>query len=259
MNSSECFDFELLGQATFGRRVDYHATIGSTNDRAKQLAAEPACPTPLLVLAGRQTAGRGRGQNRWWSSAGSLTFSLLVGPETLADDPRRLPLSSLAVAVAVVDALATRLGPSRLGLHWPNDVLADGRKIAGILIEIAAGRRPVIGIGLNSNNSLQGAPDDVRRRATSLRELSGREQDQTELLLDLLVALEGRFSELRESYQRVCQAADRLCLDRGHRVTVEQGSAHITGRCEGIGDEGGLVIHTASGPRNVMTGHCRRL
>jgi len=252
--SDSPFDFQRLSQAAFGRRIDYHPSIGSTNDRAKQLAADPACPTPLLVLAQRQTAGRGRGSHRWWSSEGSLTFSLLLRADTVPDDPRQAPLCSLAAALAVADALAPRLHPLPVGIHWPNDVMAADRKLAGILIEIAAGRRHIIGIGVNSNNRFDQAPDDVRRSAASLIELTGGAHDQSELLLDLLVALEKRLAELRASPAKTSHAADRLCLQRGRMLAIEQGSLRIEGRCAGIGADGSLLLDTADGRHAIACG-----
>ena len=83
---------------------------------------------PLLVVADRQTAGRGRGANRWWTGPGALAFSLLVDGRTVGADRSRSPLVALAAAVAVVDTVAPLLPAHQVGIHWPNDVLVAERK-----------------------------------------------------------------------------------------------------------------------------------
>jgi hypothetical protein len=125
---------DRLLQETFVARVECHQTLGSTNDRARQCAAEGG-PLPLLVLAENQTSGRGRGSNRWWTGPGSLAFSLLLDAADLRIERSRSPLVALAAAVAVAETVAHRLPDRQVGIHWPNDVFADNRKLAGILVE----------------------------------------------------------------------------------------------------------------------------
>jgi BirA family biotin operon repressor/biotin-[acetyl-CoA-carboxylase] ligase len=252
------FQLETIRSTRFGQHIDYHAAIDSTNDEAKRRAAEPGCPLPLLVLAERQTAGRGRGGNRWWSAEGCLMFSLALGPDRLPDDRQHAALAALASALAVVDAVAPRLPGQSVGIHWPNDVVVAERKLCGILIEVAAARRHVIGIGVNTNNLFADAPDEIRRRATSLRELSGQWHDRTTLLVELLKALEQRLAELMHTPLATARRANALCLQRGQTLTVAVGQTQIVGLCEGIGDDGALVLQTAAGRRMLTSGSvCR--
>ena len=102
-------DIDRILRETFVARAEYHPSIGSTNDRAAECAAQGAGEMPLLVVADRQTAGRGRGANRWWTGPGALAFSLLVDGRTVGADGGRSPLVALAAAVAVVDAVAPLL------------------------------------------------------------------------------------------------------------------------------------------------------
>src|SRR5690606_15388684 len=121
---------------TFVRHVEQHVEIGSTNDRALELAADPELPTPAIVLTERQTAGRGRGANVWQSRPGALTFSLLIDPPAgLA--PERVPLVSLAAGLAAREAIASAAPGHIAKVKWPNDVYLDGRKVCGILTEVA--------------------------------------------------------------------------------------------------------------------------
>ena len=245
-------------------RVEYHPTVDSTNDRAAQCAAQGAVDLPLLVVADEQTAGRGRGANRWWSSAGSLAFSLLVDAQTVAADEDRSPLVALAAAVAVVDCVAALLLTHQVGIHWPNDVHvriakseadAADRKLAGILVEVLPDRRHVIGIGLNVNNRLADAPAELQDTATTLRDLSGREYDRTGVLIDLLRRLDAAFAQLREDPAEVAGRADSLCLQRGRSLMLHWANRKVAGVCRGIAADGAIVLETPSGIETFLSGN----
>jgi BirA family transcriptional regulator, biotin operon repressor / biotin---[acetyl-CoA-carboxylase] ligase len=216
---------EVLAQCAAIARVEYHETLGSTQDRACEIArSSDIGALPLVVVAEEQTAGRGRGTNRWWDGRGGLSFSLLFDPAdwSLPAEPR--PERSLAVGVAIVDAIQPLAGGHDVGLHWPNDVFAAGRKLAGVLIEVLPGGRHVIGIGLNVNNDFSAAPDDVRARATSLAELSGRSYDRTELLCDLLMSLKRSIRESAARGDKFGRRFGELCQQIGHELTIDRKS-----------------------------------
>jgi BirA family transcriptional regulator, biotin operon repressor / biotin---[acetyl-CoA-carboxylase] ligase len=264
-------DTVRLLRETFVARVEYHPTVASTNDRAARLAAQGARDLPLLVVADQQTAGRGRGANRWWTGPGSLAFSLLVEAEMVAADAGRSPLVSLAVAVAVTEAVVSRLTADcpdfragengtvplnrpDVGIRWPNDVLAAGRKLCGILVEVLPDRRHVIGIGLNVNNTAADTPAELRTTIATLRDLTGRTHDRTETLIDLLGRLERVFSALRADAASVAARADALCLQRGRSVTLHWGNREVVGDCRGIAADGALLLKTASGVQPFHSG-----
>ena len=174
---AEHFDWPFVRNAVVCEVVD------STSDRAAELVKENGCVLPLVVWARRQTRGRGRGCNRWWSDDDSLTFTIAIDPLAhglkLASEPKL----ALATAVAVIDAL-NRLGfgiPS-LGIRWPNDLEAGGRKLGGILperVDTPRGHRILIGIGLNVRTNLAAAPAEVRAMATSLATLHAKPLDDS--------------------------------------------------------------------------------
>ncbi len=173
--------------------------LDSTQFRARALAeAGRVSASPALVVADRQTAGRGRGNNRWWTGEGSLAFSLLVDPQQFGFPPRVVPRLSLAAGVAVIDAIAPRLSGQSLGLHWPNDVYVGRGKLAGILVEVLPDGRHIIGIGLNSNNTAADAPPEIRESIATLADLTGRAHDHTDLLVALLENLEATLVQLGE-------------------------------------------------------------
>lgn len=162
--------------------VEWHEVVTSTNDVARQRAVEGAGPG-LVVVADRQTAGRGRQGRRWVDHpGGSLLTSLLV--PVPQEHPTLLPL---AVGVAV--RYAIRRAGAAAELKWPNDVLIRGRKCAGILIEDTGGGTAVAGIGVDTDWR------EVRRAGeleawTSIAEETGQPCDRWELLTDLLASLE---------------------------------------------------------------------
>ena len=178
-------ELEKIRKNSFIAAVEHYAEINSTNDRALAAAREANTRLPLLIVADEQTAGRGRGSNRWWTGPGSLAFSLLiecVGRDARAPACAGPPdsLIPLAVGVALVEAIAPLVTGHEIGIHWPNDVMLDGRKLAGVLVEGLPGGKSVIGIGVNTNNTTADAPADVRvsRRHTSRRDATDLRSDR---------------------------------------------------------------------------------
>ncbi len=276
-------DLDRIIAESFVAQVERHASIDSTNDRAKQSARVANQTLPLLIQADRQTAGRGRGSAKWWTGPGSLAFSLLVDLQGQAADPSRRPLVGLGAAVAVVEAVAPLIPSHRIGLHWPNDVLADGRKLAGILVEVPtdprrdcdllaaslASQEPmpqrarelrtrlIIGIGLNTNNSMADAPPELRDIATTLLDLAAARHDQTDVLVALLNRLEAVLGLLATDPDKIGVRANSLCLQHGETLTLRLGTKSITGRCAGIAPDGSLLLDTPDGRQAFRSGSLR--
>ena len=241
---------------TFVAACHMHAELPSTNDYALALGREADTSLPLVVVAGRQKAGRGRGANRWWTGDGSLAFSLLIDGDMCGAAPGRPPLVSLAAAVAVIDAV-TPLVPVAVGLHWPNDVFAAGRKLAGILVEVLPNRRHVIGIGLNVNDRAADAPAELRDAITTLRDLGGREYDRAELLIAVLQQFERQLDVLRSDAAAVAGRADKMCLQHGRSLTIDCDRETVSGLCEGIAPDGALRLRAGEGVRRFLSGTVR--
>ncbi len=253
-------NLRIILENTFVADLEHHAEIGSTNDRASQCAAYAGVKLPWLIIADRQTAGRGRGSNRWWTGSGSLAFSLLIGPELVAPAgaSQRSGLVSLAAAVAVVEAVSPIIVPGHeIGIHWPNDVLLDGRKLAGILIEVLPDGKHVIGIGLNVNNAAADAPEDVRPRVVTLLDATGREHDSTELLIAILQQLQRQLARLAIAPESIVARAQDLCLQRGKQLQIVQGEKRIEGHCLGIAADGALLIEADGKQQAVYSGVVR--
>jgi len=237
---------QAIVRDSFVRCAESHVEISSTNDRALQLCRDADLETPALVVAERQTAGRGRRGNRWWSPNGALLLSLVINEQSPAPGENRRGLMALAAALGVADAidvLGARL-PSSLQIKWPNDVLIGPRKVAGILVEAPhfdrdAPRRLVIGIGLNVNNR--------REDAASLIEFSRQPFDLTTTLLIVLKSLEPRLAQAAATSSELLSDLRQRCALTGRDVTVAAGAGSLTGRCRGIADDGALLLDTPAG------------
>ena len=207
---------------------------GSTNDRARELAVAGA-PHGTLVTAGEQTAGRGRQGRSWSAPAGSALLASLV----VREPPALLPL---AAAVAVAEAVEPAASHAA-AIKWPNDVLVDGRKVAGILAE----GRPqegwaVLGIGVNVAVETADLPPDLRATAGTLGLAPSAIED---LLARLLASLERWLAAEPAATLEAWRARDALA---GHDVAWAAGR----GRAAGVDAEGRLVVELPGGGRTAL-------
>ena len=226
------------------------AVTASTNDLALS-AARAGAPHGATFVAEEQTRGRGRRGRQWSSPSGqNLTFSILLRPRL---EPERASSLTLAVGLAVRDAVAARVS-AVVGVKWPNDVVAQDRKVAGILVEsqLVAGRITALVVGIGLNVTMRVLPPDIAEIATSLALLGASELDREALLCDVLGELDRRvrahetaglpalLDELR--------AHDALL---GRRVRVEA----ATGIARGIDATGALLIEDERGQvRPIVSG-----
>jgi BirA family biotin operon repressor/biotin-[acetyl-CoA-carboxylase] ligase len=282
--SSPFLDADQIRATTFVRHVEIHETLGSTNERAVELARNAAIPLPALVSARRQTAGRGRGRSTWWAADGALTFSLLVDTAATGIVPASWPQLSLATAVAVCDALELRIAESygnagsrgrehnpqseirnpksHVSLKWPNDVLLAGRKICGVLIESPGGAKPakdrlIIGIGINVNNSWQAAPKEIRSTGIALSDYTSTNHDLQEVMVDTLNALCDRMRQLQRGDAELIDAWQRLHALAGRRFVVWSDQRSVEGQCCEIAHDGALVVDTRAGRQRFYSGSVR--
>jgi BirA family biotin operon repressor/biotin-[acetyl-CoA-carboxylase] ligase len=219
----------------------------STNDFIKENLASLAKDLPLMVSADEQGAGRGREGRGWFSAAGLgvyATFAFILA------DPRALPILSIASGVAVADMLAAWSG-GEFSLKWPNDVLAGGRKIAGILCEnIVAGERItcLVGIGINVNHREEDFPPELRQRAGSLRMLTGAEQPVEKGRDRLAASMAAWMRKLEEDPAQILDRARALGRPfLGREISFHHQGRDWRGICRGLAADGGLQLETAGG------------
>jgi BirA family transcriptional regulator, biotin operon repressor / biotin---[acetyl-CoA-carboxylase] ligase len=247
---------DLRAKVPWLQHIEWHEQLGSTQDRARELVESNSAPVPFLVGADSQTGGRGRGKHRWWTGQGALAMSLVIDPTLFTPHQAATlpPQLALAVGVAVCHAVRGLLPADNIGLHWPNDIYVGQRKLAGILTEALTPRRVIVGIGLNSNNTLQEAPAELRATAVTLRDLLQVPVDAQALLVSLLSELHAALSLLYEQPQVLGQEFNALCLQRGQMLLLRQGASHQAGRCRGIAPDGGLLLETEAGLQTFYSG-----
>jgi BirA family biotin operon repressor/biotin-[acetyl-CoA-carboxylase] ligase len=237
--------------------VEHHLELGSTQDRAHAAAVELPVDRSLIVIADRQTSGRGRGSNRWWTGEGSLAFSIIFDPARFELVRRAVPQVSLTAAVALIDSLVPWIGEHAIGLHWPNDIYVSGRKLAGILVDVLPDRRHIVGVGVNTNNSLGDVPAELRESAATLHWLTGRLTNHTDLLAIFLEQFAVALRLLAQTPEQLTGRFDELCLQHEELLTIRQGSERTTGRCRGIAPDGALLLDTEQGRRSFYSGTLR--
>jgi BirA family transcriptional regulator, biotin operon repressor / biotin---[acetyl-CoA-carboxylase] ligase len=230
-----------------GRAVHWFPSIGSTMQAASELA-ERGCPSGTVIGADEQTAGRGRYGRAWHSEPNSGLYMSEV--LRLRIPPETLPIVTLALGLAVTEAILTTTGMP-CDLRWPNDVMAAGKKCAGILVQLH-GDAIIAGIGINVNQTA--FPDELKPLATSLRIVSGREQSRDDLLRNLLVSVDSFIEILttggKDPILRMFSEASSYV--RGRRVIVDQGSAILEGTTEGLDPSGFLILRKNDGQRTLI-------
>jgi BirA family biotin operon repressor/biotin-[acetyl-CoA-carboxylase] ligase len=243
--------------------VEYHEGLPSTNDRARELAAEGAAD--VAVVVDEQTGGRGRLDREWVAPSGGVWLSLVTRPTV---PPARAPLFTLAAAVATVDAC--REAGVDAHIKWPNDVLVGapdasagrggrgGRKVAGVLTEMEGEADRVswlvAGVGVNANVDAETLPAG----ATSLREELGEPVDRRRFAATLLE----RFAALAgtpDRTDRILPAWRDRASTLGKRVRVETSTGSVSGTAVDVESPGALVIDTGEGTRRVHAGDCEHL
>lgn len=244
----------LLGPtAVAGREILYFEEIGSTNTYAKQLAREGAAEG-TVVIAGSQTAGRGRMERSFQSPPDrGVYLSLLLRPQL--PPQKLLPVTALA-GVALCDGVE-RLCGVRPGLKWPNDPVLGGRKLSGILAETAGDGALVLGIGVNVSQTPADFSPDVAEIATSLEMELQRPVSRAALAARLLEELDRMYAALLAGDLTAYLAAYRRdCVNLGRRVQLlTPDGARETAAAVGIDEEFGLVVRTDGGEeRTVRSG-----
>lgn len=236
--------------ALAGFTVEHHATIGSTNDRALELARQGQGQT--WVVADRQEGGRGRSGRNWSSPTGNFYASLsLVDPCPMAVSPQL----SFVAGVAIFDAVQSLTGcGARLAIKWPNDLLLDGAKLSGLLLEggsSGASFVMTVGIGLN----LVTHPADTPYRATDLA-TAGYGIDRDDLLAALCISFRHGLELWNKGQGFAAIRAEWLqrAAFLNERITISSGHQPRHGIFETLDPHGRLVLATEQGRIFVEAG-----
>jgi len=249
----------LVQGTIFDNQIHHYYNIGSTNTVAME-AGSAGAPEGSVFLAERQIAGRGRGAHNWHSAqSAGIYCSAVLRP---ALPPSEALILSLAAGLAVRAAVQEIDPALDVDLKWPNDLLTEGKKIAGILTEMNSEatrvRYIVVGIGINVNQA--SFPSELQRTATSLRLATGTEWSRVELCAALLKSLNREYRDLlqkpgaHDSILRRFQ--EHSSSARGCQVQVEENGG-FEGVTEGLDQRGFLQVRMAHGVRTVLSGTVR--
>lgn len=235
-----------------GRNLSFYESINSTNIRAK-LEAEDGAPEGTLVVADMQTAGRGRRGRGWESPAGrNVYFTLVVKPSFAPD---RASMLTLVMALAVNRAIRKVTGISS-AIKWPNDLVAEGRKVCGMLTEMSVERDYIhyIVIGVGINVAKQEFPEEIAGTAAALEEFTGSPINRAELVAEVMSAFE-------EYYETFCRTADlsgltqeynESLVNSGRTVRVLDPKGEFCGTAKGINELGELLVEREDGTTEAI-------
>lgn len=238
-----------------GRRVYYEKTVDSTNNWAKRLADGAGdLPHGALAVAEQQTAGKGRRGRQWDSPAGQAVFmSLILKPDML---PASASMLTLVAALAVNRGILKACGLPTL-IKWPNDIVANGKKVCGILTEMSTEldyiNYVVAGIGINVNN--RQFPPDLADKASSLLLETGREHNRASLICAVMEAFEGLYGELIKTgdLSRLRDEYNQSMVNLDRQVRVLSPGREFEGTARGITAGGELMVEREDGTAALIS------
>ncbi|HMM68851.1 MAG TPA: biotin--[acetyl-CoA-carboxylase] ligase [Gudongella oleilytica] len=248
---------EVKGELTaslIGKKLIHFQSVGSTNDKAKELAVKAEEGT--VIVAEEQTSGKGR-LGRSWSSPGrkGIYASIILKPDMEPFNAAKLTLlGAAAVALALEDC------GIESQIKWPNDIIINGKKAAGILTEMSSElgivNYIILGIGINVNQSVEELPPELMDRATSLMIAAGKAIQRKHLLAQVLNRLDELYAQFKETGD-IDQALD-ICRERsaviGKDIIVVQGRKQRPGHAVSINHDGELMVRFDEGLEQVISG-----
>lgn len=230
-----------------GHPVSFYDTVNSTNLRAK-LDADNGAPEGALVVADMQTAGRGRRGRTWSSPAGlNVYFTLILKPQYVPD---KASMVTLVMALAVAEGIRETCGVEA-GIKWPNDIVANGKKVCGILTEMSVERdfihHVVIGVGINVG--LQEFAPELAATATSLQAECGRKVPKAVLVANIMKAFEKHYEVFRgkADLSGLIGSYNEMLVNRDREVRVLDPKGEYSGIARGINEVGELLVELPDG------------
>ena len=237
-----------------GCEIYYFDSIDSTNTKAKELAEE-GHPSGTLVVADRQTAGKGRRGRSWESPTGiGIFMTLMLKPEI---NPNNASMLTLVAAMATTRAIRRVTGVPAM-IKWPNDIVMNGKKVCGILTEMSAQfdyiNHIVIGIGINVHN--EDFPEEIAKTASSLYLESGQHIHRASLIEAFLEEFEDVSAEYlkTEDMEGLQKEYDAMLVNRGRQVRVLDPKEPFEGKAMGITKKGELIVDTWESRKLVSSG-----
>ncbi len=229
---------DSLNTRRIGKKTIVFGTVTSTNNAAAEYASD-AKNDGLVILAEEQTSGRGRGGNKWYGGKGQSVLCSIV----LANENLNAELLSLTVAVAVAEAVS-----ETARVKWPNDIILNGKKVAGILLESKQteyGKVFILGVGINCHQ--KDFPAELASTATSIDIETQTSSDRISLIKRLITSIEHRLEEATTNSEAILEKWRQLSTQLGQRLTVVYNGQEFTGSCVGVDPLKGLILQLDSG------------
>ena len=235
-----------------GKKIHLLPEVASTNTLAMDLAQQGS-PEGTVVIAEKQTGGKGRLGRTWISPKRNLYLSIILRPRI---SPYKAPLITLMGAVAVTAALRRQVNV-QAEIKWPNDVLIAGKKVCGLLTEMSADpdriNHIVLGIGINVNVEREKLPREIRHTATTLYAETGRTMNRVKLLNRLFLEVERWYGVFLKDDAALLKEWERLNSTIGNRVTVGGPGWTLEGMARGVDAEGRLLVEQDDGAVQMVT------
>jgi len=241
-----------LSTTYIGKKIFYSPELESTNIIAKEKALHRTeeIDEGTIIIAEKQSAGKGRLGRKWFSPTGGIWLSIILYPQL---PPSYIPRITLMTAVAVVKAIKvyTQIESQ---IKWPNDILINEKKVCGILTEMSAEldiiNWVVVGIGINVNIDRREFPEDIQENTISLKEVSGKEVLRVKLAQTFLQEFEKYYDKLkRKEFFSILREWKLYSHTLGRKIRVDMGERIITGEAMDINEEGALVLKKEDGER----------
>ena len=247
-----------LKTKTMGKRVYYFEEIDSTQNFAEQIALDKK-ENGTIIIAGKQTAGRGRLDRKWISPKGGMWFSLIVHPKF---DVSTSTLVPIAGAVALAKSIKTTLDVD-VSVKWPNDITLDGKKVAGMLVDASFQANNIdyliLGIGINFDIDSKKIGKRLSKSSNFYGVNSLRKKDDDTppkmLLKEFLLQFEKTINQLNKGEKsKIVKEWTKKADKIGKRITINTSDGKISGMSQGIDNDGALKLKTTKGMKKIFVG-----
>ncbi len=242
-----------LKTRVIGHTIFSYNSVKSTNDLAHSLAEQQAAEG-TIITAEEQTKGRGRLGRLWHSPPHSgIYLSIILRPKF---SPHQAPGISIMTALALTETLDKFL-PGKVKIKWPNDILINGKKTAGILTELSAEKNKinylVVGIGINVNQPAGVFPEDIKDKATSVRKALRRKTDRVQLLQSFLLNFENEYKKYQKSMLKLSlKRIEKFSHLHQKHIRIKSGKEIIDGRVIGFKEDGAIILQQNDN-NNIIT------
>ncbi len=244
-----------LADSKLFKEIIYYPVLDSTSILAKKLASD-GTEAGTIIIAGKQTAGKGRMGRKWESPPGGLWFSIILRPDLPLT---KLPLLSLAFAVAIAEGIEQHTGET-CQVKWPNDVILKNKKVAGILLEINSSaddkQELILGIGVNLNQDDFG--EELNDKATSIKKALNQEVLSNDILPILLIHIESNYNLfMTAGFEPIRTRFKAKCNHFGKMININQEDKLIKGINTDIDSQGSLVLTMDGQEIRLTTGEVK--